>query len=142
MLRRISARADRVHQAQIHLCAGPHRGDLAVEDGSTVGCLAQRQLHLRRHSGDCDLSPGRAPAQSGVQGALLGRHEKADGAVEGGVMPAYLVARVDVRDWTKYREYMRHTPRVIAHHGGKFIVRGGDKITLEGAEDDLRIVVI
>ncbi len=57
-------------------------------------------------------------------------------------MPAYLVARVDVRDWTKYKEYMRHTPRVIAQHGGKFIVRGGSKLTLEGQEDDLRIVVI
>ena len=57
-------------------------------------------------------------------------------------MPAYLVARVNVRDWTKYKEYMRHTPRVIAQHGGKFIVRGGSKITLEGPEDDLRLVVI
>ena len=37
---------------------------------------------------------------------------------------------------------MRHTPRVIAQHGGKFIVRGGSKITLEGPEDDLRLVVI
>ena len=57
-------------------------------------------------------------------------------------MPAYLVARVDVRDWTKYKEYMLHTPRVIAQHGGHFIVRGGSKITLEGPEDDLRLVVI
>lgn len=57
-------------------------------------------------------------------------------------MPAYLVARVHVRDWTKYKEYMLHTPRVIAQHGGKFIVRGGEKITLEGADDGLRLVVI
>ena len=57
-------------------------------------------------------------------------------------MPAYLVARVNVRDWTKYQEYMLHTPRVIAQHGGHFIVRGGSKITLEGPEDNLRLVVI
>jgi uncharacterized protein (DUF1330 family) len=57
-------------------------------------------------------------------------------------MPAYLVARVDVRDWDKYKEYMKHTPRVIARHGGRFIARGGEKITLEGSDDGLRLVLI
>lgn len=57
-------------------------------------------------------------------------------------MPAYLVARVDVHDWTRYKEYMLHTPRVIAQHGGRFIIRGGDKIVLEGQDDSLRLVVI
>lgn len=57
-------------------------------------------------------------------------------------MPAYLVARVDVRDWDRYKEYMRHTPRVIAQYGGRFIARGGRKITLEGPEDNLRLVLI
>jgi uncharacterized protein (DUF1330 family) len=73
---------------------------------------------------------------------VLGRHEKADGVVEGGMMPAYLVARVDVRDWDRYKKYMRHTPRVIAEHGGRFIARGGKKITFEGPEDTLRLVLI
>ena len=57
-------------------------------------------------------------------------------------MAAYLVARVDVRDWTKYKEYMKHTPRVIAQHGGRFLVRGATAITLEGDEDERRVVVI
>lgn len=57
-------------------------------------------------------------------------------------MSAYLVARVDVRDWDRYKEYMKHTPRVIAQHGGRFIARGGEKITLEGPEDALRLVLI
>jgi uncharacterized protein (DUF1330 family) len=57
-------------------------------------------------------------------------------------MPAYLVARVDVRDWDRYKEYMRHTPRVIAQYGGHFIARGGEKITLEGRDDGLRLVLI
>lgn len=57
-------------------------------------------------------------------------------------MPAYLVARVDVRDWERYKEYMRHTPRVIAQHGGHFIVRGAPTITIEGADDPRRLVVI
>jgi len=37
---------------------------------------------------------------------------------------AYIVAHVDVEDWDAYREYMRHTPRVIQKFGGRFIARG------------------
>lgn len=57
-------------------------------------------------------------------------------------MPAYIVAHVQVDDWDAYREYMRHTPRVIERFGGRFIVRGGAMETLEGPEEALRIVVI
>src|ERR1700747_3807260 len=47
-------------------------------------------------------------------------------------MPAYIIARVEVTDWVRYREYTKATPEVIAHYGGKFIVRGGESVTLEG----------
>lgn len=57
-------------------------------------------------------------------------------------MPAYLIARVDVTDWDRYREYMRHTPRVIAQFGGRFVVRGGEMITVEGPAETNRVVVI
>jgi uncharacterized protein (DUF1330 family) len=57
-------------------------------------------------------------------------------------MPAYIIVRVEVTDWDKYREYMRHTPRLIAEHGGRFIVRGGESITLEGAPSAQRLVVV
>ncbi len=57
-------------------------------------------------------------------------------------MPAYIIARVDVRDWEAYREYMRHTPRVIAQFGGRFVARGGEMATLEGPTETLRIVLI
>ncbi len=57
-------------------------------------------------------------------------------------MAAYIVARVDVRDWEAYREYMRHTPRVIAKFGGRFVARGGEMVTLEGPEETLRLVLI
>lgn len=52
------------------------------------------------------------------------------------------MARVNVQDWDRYREYMRHTPRIIARFGGKFIARGGDMITLEGEPETLRLVLI
>ncbi len=57
-------------------------------------------------------------------------------------MPAYLLVQADVRDWDAYREYMRRTPRVIAKFGGRFIVRGGDRITLEGPASDTRIAIL
>lgn len=57
-------------------------------------------------------------------------------------MSAYLIARVDVTDWDRYREYMRHTPRVIERFGGRFIARGGETITVEGPPETQRVVVI
>lgn len=57
-------------------------------------------------------------------------------------MTAYIVAHVDVQDWDKYREYMKHTPRCIAKFGGRFVARGGETATLEGPAETLRIVLI
>ncbi len=57
-------------------------------------------------------------------------------------MPAYIIARVDVTDWDRYREYTKATPAAIEHFGGRFIVRGGEMITLEGPEETRRLVVI
>ena len=57
-------------------------------------------------------------------------------------MSAYIVARVDVQDWDKYRVYVRHTPRAVAAYGGRFAARGGEMVTLEGPEETLRLVLI
>ena len=57
-------------------------------------------------------------------------------------MSAYIIARVDVTDWNRYREYTRATPAAIAHFGGKFIVRGGETVTLEGSAEKHRVVII
>ncbi|MFO1280921.1 MAG: DUF1330 domain-containing protein [Burkholderiales bacterium] len=57
-------------------------------------------------------------------------------------MPAYIIARVNVTDWERYKEYMKLTPGAIARHGGKFIVRGGEIETLEGPAETHRVVVI
>jgi uncharacterized protein (DUF1330 family) len=57
-------------------------------------------------------------------------------------MPAYLIARVQVTDWERYREYTRATPAVIEKYGGRFIVRGGETITLEGPPETARVVII
>ena len=57
-------------------------------------------------------------------------------------MPAYLIARVEVTDLNQYREYIKATPEVIARYGGKFIVRGGEILTLEGEPENRRLVII
>ena len=57
-------------------------------------------------------------------------------------MPAYIIARVEVTDWARYREYTRETPAAIARYGGKFIVRGGDLTVLEGEPETRRLVII
>ncbi len=57
-------------------------------------------------------------------------------------MPAYLIARIEVTDWSRYKEYTNQTPGVIARYGGKFIVRGGQVLSLEGPPENGRVVVI
>ena len=45
-------------------------------------------------------------------------------------------------NWEQYKEYTKVTPGVIEQFGGRFIVRGGEMVTLEGSEETARIVVI
>lgn len=57
-------------------------------------------------------------------------------------MPAYLIVRMNVTDMEQYKEYMKLSPGAIAAYNGKFIVRGGEKTTLEGPEETNRVVVV
>ncbi|MBP2680647.1 MAG: hypothetical protein H6Q78_510 [Candidatus Krumholzibacteriota bacterium] len=57
-------------------------------------------------------------------------------------MSAYVIARIEITDWDRYREYVKATPAVIAKFGGRFIARGGETITLEGPAETRRVVLI
>ena len=57
-------------------------------------------------------------------------------------MPSYVIAQVKVTDKERYAEYVKRTPAVIASFGGRFIVRGGETVTIEGPEVDERVVVL
>jgi uncharacterized protein (DUF1330 family) len=57
-------------------------------------------------------------------------------------MSAYVVARINVTDWERYKEYVKATPGVIAKFGGRFIARGGETVTLEGPGETRRVVLI
>ncbi|WP_395742022.1 DUF1330 domain-containing protein [Prosthecobacter sp.] len=57
-------------------------------------------------------------------------------------MPAYIIGRIEVTDWTRYAEYMKLTPGIIAQYGGRFIARGGESMTLEGPQETNRVVIL
>ncbi len=57
-------------------------------------------------------------------------------------MAAYLLAQVEVSDMQQYRKYTAQTPGIIAKYGGRFLTRGGEVVTLEGAATTNRIVLI
>jgi uncharacterized protein (DUF1330 family) len=58
-------------------------------------------------------------------------------------MPAYIIACVtEARDQDALLEYRRRNTEVVAKHGGRFVVRGGERETLEGDWAPLRVVVI
>jgi len=57
-------------------------------------------------------------------------------------MPAYLLVRANVTDMEQYQQYMKLTPAIVEKYGGTFIIRGGDKVILEGPAVPERIVLL
>ena len=55
---------------------------------------------------------------------------------------AYWIARVRVTDPGRYRDYMALAPAAFAAYGGRFVVRGGDPIMIEGGAPPERVAVI
>jgi uncharacterized protein (DUF1330 family) len=53
-----------------------------------------------------------------------------------------MIAKINVIDPEQYKKYMAATPAIIEKFGGKFVVRGGEKVTLEGPEETRRIAVV
>jgi uncharacterized protein (DUF1330 family) len=57
-------------------------------------------------------------------------------------MPAYLIARIRVTDPEQYKKYIAVTPGILAGFGAKFLARGGETTTLEGPEEETRVVIV
>lgn len=57
-------------------------------------------------------------------------------------MAAYIIADVTITDAAEYEAYKKLTPGSVAAFNGKFIVRGGQTVTLEGDWQPGRIVVL
>ncbi len=71
----------------------------------------------------------------GVAGASLIRAQQAK------VLPGYVVAEVDVTDPAKFKEYGDKTPGTLAPFNGRYIIRGGKNVSVEG-DAPKRFVVI
>lgn len=57
-------------------------------------------------------------------------------------MSAYVIARIEVSDPEQYQSYIKASTAVVPKFGGRFIARGGRKVTLEGPEETRRVVII
>src|SRR5882672_8033791 len=57
------------------------------------------------------------------------------------VLPGYVVAEVDVTDPATFQKYAEKTPGTIAPFNGRYIIRGGKTLSLEG-DAPKRFVVI
>ena len=57
-------------------------------------------------------------------------------------MVAYVIVDAEILDPVKYEEYKKLTPQAIAKHGGRFLVRGGQSVVLEGDWRPNRVVVV
>jgi len=55
---------------------------------------------------------------------------------------AYMIVEVETTDEALMAEYRKQTPALIAKFGGKFVVRGGTCVHLEGGWHPSRMVVI
>lgn len=57
-------------------------------------------------------------------------------------MTAYIIVRIEADDPALLKDYQLATPPVVEKYRGRFIVRGGPVITLEGPEEKRRIVLL
>ena len=57
-------------------------------------------------------------------------------------MTTYLIGRVTVRDAEKLKAYQALVPAIVAQYGGVFLARGGATGTLEGPEENRRMVIM
>jgi uncharacterized protein (DUF1330 family) len=57
-------------------------------------------------------------------------------------MPAYVIAETDINNPEQYERYRAVVPATLETYGGRFLVRGGEHIVLEGEWQPTRLVVI
>jgi uncharacterized protein (DUF1330 family) len=57
------------------------------------------------------------------------------------LMAAYVIAETDVHDHERYEQYRAAVPATLAAAGGRFIVRGGGLVVLEGDWQPKRLVL-
>ena len=57
-------------------------------------------------------------------------------------MAAYVIVETDITDPEQYEQYKAASPGAIAAGGGRFLVRGGELVGLEGDWQPPRLVIL
>jgi uncharacterized protein (DUF1330 family) len=57
-------------------------------------------------------------------------------------MAAYLIVHMTISNPEQLKKYQAATPAALAKYDGRFLVRGGPKVTVEGPEEQRRVVVV
>src|SRR5262245_42777928 len=57
-------------------------------------------------------------------------------------MSAYMIIDLDIHDQAAFEGYQKSVPAVIAKHGGRYLVRGGQLEVLEGDWQPHRLVIL
>ncbi len=57
-------------------------------------------------------------------------------------MSAYFIARVNIWNREKYKEYLRLVTAIIQKYEGKTVVRTEQPVTMEGKEENRRIIIL
>jgi uncharacterized protein (DUF1330 family) len=57
-------------------------------------------------------------------------------------MPAYVIVETDITDPERYEQYKAASPAAVTAGGGRFLVRGGELVVLEGDWQPVRLVVL
>jgi len=57
-------------------------------------------------------------------------------------MAVYFIVELDVHDPVGIEEYRKGVPATIAKYGGRYLVRGGACVSLEGGWEPKRVVVL
>lgn len=56
-------------------------------------------------------------------------------------MAAYIIARIEVTNLEAYKEYAAKTPSIAESFGGKFLVKAGAFVQVEGSGPDRHVVI-
>jgi uncharacterized protein (DUF1330 family) len=57
-------------------------------------------------------------------------------------MPAYLIIEVTIHDQDLYAEYSKRVPAVVERYGGRYLVQGGEVISIAGNWRPQRIILV
>jgi uncharacterized protein (DUF1330 family) len=57
-------------------------------------------------------------------------------------MPAYVIVETKIHDPEQYEQYKAASPAAVAAGGGRFVVRGGEHVVLEGDWNPTRLVML